>query len=71
MSTQRGNSHRTRPQKHKNTHAFKNNMHDTTGVTQMLNSLDIYGVCARCRDQIQWRIKYKKYKPLPAPKKWY
>jgi len=35
----------------------------------MLNSLDIHGVCARCKEQIDWRIKYKKYKPLSAPKK--
>lgn len=71
MSSQKGNVNRTRPQKHTNIHAFKNSMHDTTRLTQMLNSLEIHGVCARCKDQIEWRIKYKKYKPLASPKKWY
>lgn len=70
MSSQRGNCQRTRSQKHKNSHAFKNSMHDTTGLVKMLNDLEIYGVCTRCKDQIEWRIKYKKYKPLAAPKKW-
>lgn len=70
MSTQRGNTKRTRAQKFDNNHAFKNTMHDKSRKTAMLNSLDIHGVCARCKEQIDWRIKYKKYKPLSAPKKW-
>ncbi|XP_067938197.1 uncharacterized protein C9orf85 homolog [Watersipora subatra] len=69
MSSQKGNTARTRPQKHKNSRAFKNNQNDRTNLIQMLNSLEIFGVCTRCKDQIEWRIKYKKYKPLAAPKK--
>lgn len=58
---------RNRAQKHQNSTTFKNNMHDTSQRTQQLNRLEIHGVCPRCRDIIQWKIKYKKYKPLSAP----
>jgi hypothetical protein len=27
------------------------------------------GVCSRCRDKVQWRFKYDKYKPLKNPAK--
>ncbi|XP_026379303.1 uncharacterized protein C9orf85 homolog [Papaver somniferum] len=30
---------------------------------------EITGVCSRCRDQIQWKRKYGKYKPLVEPSK--
>lgn len=69
MSTSKGSSNRTRPQKHQNRTAFKNNLHDTSNKTKIINSLDIGGVCKRCKDIIAWKIKYKKYKPLTAPKK--
>ncbi|XP_028136637.1 uncharacterized protein C9orf85 homolog isoform X1 [Diabrotica virgifera virgifera] len=68
MSTQKGNTGRTRPQKHKNRSAFKNNLHDTNHRTKMINSIQVSDVCARCKDIIEWKIKYKKYKPLTQPK---
>ncbi|XP_053601673.1 uncharacterized protein C9orf85 homolog [Plodia interpunctella] len=69
MSNSRGNISRKRPQKHQNKTAFKNDLHDTSHKTKLLNSLEITGVCKRCKDIIDWKIKYKKYKPLTAPKK--
>ncbi|KAI3976721.1 hypothetical protein MKX01_008579 [Papaver californicum] len=30
---------------------------------------EITGVCSRCRDQIQWKRKYGKYKPIVEPSK--
>lgn len=69
MSTSRGSCQRTRPQKHQNRTKFKNDLHDTSSKTKLINSLDITGVCKRCKDIIEWKIKYKKYKPLTAPKK--
>lgn len=30
---------------------------------------EITGVCLRCRDQIEWKRKYGKYKPLSEPAK--
>ncbi|XP_028162395.1 uncharacterized protein C9orf85 homolog [Ostrinia furnacalis] len=69
MSTSRGNTTRQRPQKYQNKTAFKNDLHDTSHRTKIINSLDITGVCKRCKDIIEWKIKYKKYKPLTAPRK--
>ncbi|XP_021182606.3 uncharacterized protein C9orf85 homolog [Helicoverpa armigera] len=69
MSTSKGNTTRKRPQKHQNRTAFKNDLHDTSHKTKFLNSLEISGVCKRCKDILEWKIKYKKYKPLTAPRK--
>ncbi|KAM7346377.1 uncharacterized protein ACRADG_006333 [Cochliomyia hominivorax] len=68
MSTQRGNASRTRPQKHKNRTVFKNDLHDKTPLQKRLNSLHISEVCQHCKGVIEWKIKYKKYKPLTQPK---
>lgn len=69
MSTSKGNSVRTRPQKHQNRTSFKNDLHDTSHKTKAINSLDVNYVCSRCKSIIEWKIKYKKYKPLTAPRK--
>lgn len=67
MSSSKGNNSRSRPQKHQNRSAFKNDLHDTSKRTKFINSLEVKGVCQRCKDVIEWKIKYKKYKPLTAP----
>lgn len=69
MSTSKGNPTRKRPQKHQNRTAFRNDLHDTSRKTKFLNALEVTGVCARCKSVIEWKIKYKKYKPLTAPSK--
>lgn len=69
MSTSRGNDSRRRPQKHQNRTAFKNDLHDTSNKTKMLNSMMITGICDKCKGIIEWKIKYKKYKTLSAPSK--
>ncbi|GAB6032436.1 hypothetical protein CHUAL_011074 [Chamberlinius hualienensis] len=69
MSSQKGNTHRTRAQKHKNSSAFVNDLHDTSHRTKSINNLNVSGVCAACKSCIEWKIKYKKYKPLTVPKK--
>ena len=69
MSSQKGNTSRHRPPKHKNNFAFKNDMHDTSGKSKAVNSLCVSNVCQRCKDCIEWKIKYKKYKPLTVPRK--
>ncbi|CAK1599806.1 unnamed protein product [Parnassius mnemosyne] len=69
MSCSRGNTNRTRAQKHQNKTAFKNDLHDSSKKTKFLNTLQVTGVCLRCKEIIEWKIKYKKYKPLAAPKK--
>ncbi|EDW07111.1 uncharacterized protein C9orf85 homolog [Drosophila mojavensis] len=68
MSTQRGNATRTRAQKHKNRHVFKNDLHDKTPQQMRLNKMHVSTVCQRCKEVIEWKIKYKKYKPLTQAK---
>ena len=69
MSTQKGNTKRSRPQKYQNHFAFKNTLFDTSHKTKKINSLQIANVCERCKKILEWKIKYKKYKPLKAPGK--
>jgi len=71
MSCQKGASghRRTRGQKHQNITAFKNTLHDTSKRTKKIINTEIAEVCKRCHDVIQWKITYKKYKPLTVPKK--
>lgn len=69
MSTEKGNGSRTRPQKYKNRAAFKNDLHDTSHVRKAINNIQVKDVCLRCKEIIDWKIKYKKYKPLSQPKK--
>ncbi|CAF4883919.1 unnamed protein product [Pieris macdunnoughi] len=69
MSLSKGNLQRNRPQKHQNRTTFKNDLHDTSKKTKTLNALQISGVCPRCKEIIEWKIKYKKYKPLATPRK--
>ncbi|XP_059169063.1 uncharacterized protein C9orf85 homolog [Physella acuta] len=67
MSSQRGNVSRTRKQKYQNNRAFKNDMHDKSDKTKLINNLNFEGICLLCKDIIQWKIKYNKYKPLSQP----
>lgn len=67
MSSQKGNANRSRPQKYQNRVSFKNDLHDKSHKTKIINNLEIVDVCERCKKIIEWKIKYKKYKPLKAP----
>ena len=71
MSSQRGNVVKKKAPKHKNSVAFKNDLYDKSRTTKVINSMEHYGLCLRCKDIIEWKIKYKKYKLLTMPKKWY
>ena len=70
MSSQRGNVQKKGAPKYQNKRAFKNNMHDKTKKIQMINSLEMWGLCSGCKGVIEWKIKYKKYKPLTQAKRW-
>lgn len=54
--------------KHQNSVAFKHNK--GSKKTAKILSLPNQGLCKRCWDKIEWRKKYRKYKPLKAPTKW-
>ncbi|XP_043483641.1 uncharacterized protein LOC122512079 [Leptopilina heterotoma] len=69
MSSQRGNTQRTRPQKHQNRFVFKNDLHDKSHKMKAINNIQVANVCEKCKKIIEWKIKYKKFKPLKAPAK--
>ncbi|XP_072877624.1 uncharacterized protein C9orf85 homolog isoform X4 [Chlorocebus sabaeus] len=69
MSSQKGNVARSRPQKHQNTFSFKNDKFDKSVQTKKINAKLHDGVCQRCKEVLEWRVKYSKYKPLTKPKK--
>lgn len=50
-----------RAPKHQNTFAFRHNP-KSKKTDKILNSPNV-GVCRRCHDKIEWRKKYRKYKP--------
>ncbi|TDH66718.1 hypothetical protein CCR75_006578 [Bremia lactucae] len=64
MSSQRGNVKKRAP-KHQNAFAFKHN--PKSKKTERILSMPIHGLCEKCRKQIEWRKKYRKYKPLSQP----
>lgn len=68
MSSRKGDN-KKKGQKYQNANAFKNNLHDISKTAKAINGLVVQGVCERCREIIEWKKKYKKYKPLTAPKK--
>lgn len=69
MSCEKGNSNRSRAQKYQNHTAFKNDLHDKSHKTKLINSINVANVCQRCKKIIEWKIKYKKYRTLKAPTK--
>ncbi|OWF47551.1 uncharacterized protein C9orf85 homolog [Mizuhopecten yessoensis] len=68
MSTQRGNVKKG-AQKYKNKNAFKNDLHDRTPQMELIKKVQVTGACQRCTDVIEWKIKYRKFKPLTTAKK--
>ncbi|XP_029775334.1 uncharacterized protein C9orf85 homolog isoform X3 [Suricata suricatta] len=71
MSSQKGNVARSRPQRHQNTFSFKNDKFDKSIQTKKINAKLHDGVCQHCKEVLEWRVKYSKYKPLSKPKKWF
>ncbi len=56
-------------QKHQNSVTFKAGRYGETRQTKLASTLPLVGICARCKDKIEWKKKYGKYKPLTAPRK--
>ena len=53
------------PPVHQNSFAFKHNKNSKK--TQVIKRIQHSGLCKRCHEQVEWRKKYRKYKPLKAP----
>ena len=52
---------------HQNTFAYRHN--PNSRKTKIILALPNTGLCQRCHDQIEWKKKYRKYKPLDRPRK--
>ncbi|XP_007434566.1 uncharacterized protein C9orf85 homolog [Python bivittatus] len=69
MSSQRGNVSRTRAQRHQNAQAFRNDKYDTSAQRKKINAKLHEGLCQHCKEVLEWRVKFNKYKPLTQAKK--
>ncbi|XP_043572429.1 uncharacterized protein C9orf85 homolog isoform X4 [Chiloscyllium plagiosum] len=69
MSSQKGNVTRKRAQKHQNVVGFKNDKYDKSEKMKQLNAMVHTGVCKHCKEVLEWKIKYNKYKPLGQARK--
>eukprot|EP00752_Nemacystus_decipiens_P006286 g5666.t2 len=66
MSTRKGaGATRTRKPKHQNTFAFRHNP-KSQKTAKILSSVNA-GLCPSCHDKVEWRKRYRKYKPLRQP----
>ena len=70
MSLRKGDR-RKKGQKHQNHTAFKAGLHCQSGKkAKDAASIVLAGLCARCREKLEWKIKYDKYKPLRNGEPW-
>jgi hypothetical protein len=64
MSLRPGGPAKEKPA-HQNAFAFKHN--PNSKKTRQIHRISHGGLCKRCQEQIEWRKKYRKYKPLKSP----
>ncbi|CAM9963702.1 unnamed protein product, partial [Scytosiphon promiscuus] len=66
MSTRKGaGATRTRKPKHQNSFAYRHNP-KSQKTAKILGSVNA-GLCASCHDKVEWRKRYRKYRPLRQP----
>jgi hypothetical protein len=61
MSTRGGNNVK-KGQKYQNTYAFKHNKNSL--LTRKIKESPLDFLCKRCLEKLEWRINFRKYKPL-------
>lgn len=66
MSTQKGNI-KKEGQKHQNTFGFKHNKNSR--LTRKIQETPLDYLCEKCLLVLEWKIKFRKYKPLTTPSK--
>ena len=54
---------------HQNKVAFRHN--PSSRKTAKILAAPNAGLCTKCHDIIEWRKRYRKYKPLTTPRRWY
>lgn len=64
MSLRPGNN-KKKGQKHQNTFSFRHNKNSMTTRKILSSPLDF--LCERCLEKLEWRLNYRKYKPLTTP----
>ncbi|XP_071780823.2 uncharacterized protein C9orf85 homolog [Centroberyx gerrardi] len=69
MSSQKGNVSRSRGQKHQNSSGFRNDKYGATVQVKKAKSKTHDGLCQHCKDVLEWKVKYNKYKSLTQPRK--
>ena len=69
MASMRKGDNAKRAQKYQNAKAFKAGLYGASRRVKLAAAAPLAGICARCKDKIEWKKKYDKYKPLTAPKK--
>ncbi len=67
-SVRKGDSSK-RGQKYQNSRAYKPALYGESRRVKMAASLLLGGICARCKEKLEWRKKYDKYKPLTVPRR--
>ncbi len=68
MSTRKGGAAKT-GQRYQNASAFKVDMHGESRQARLAKALPLSRLCDRCREILEWKKKYGKYKPLTVPRK--
>ena len=66
MSTRPGNNSK-KAQKYQNTFTFKHNKNSL--LTRKIRETPLDNLCKRCLEKLEWRINYRKYKPLTSAAK--
>ena len=67
MSTQKGNS-KKKGQKYQTRTAFKIQFNEKAEEISKKTPLD--RLCKRCHEQLEWKIRFQKYKPATSVSKW-
>lgn len=69
MSSRKGVGSRAQGQKYQNAVAYKNDKYGATPQVKKANAKVHDGLCQRCKQILEWKVKYNKYKFLSQPRK--
>ena len=68
MSSRKGTAEK-KGQKYQNSTAYKPERYGKSRQVKLAGALPLAGVCTRCKEKLEWKKKYDKYKPLTVPKR--